>query len=191
MLDDILLKIRQNIAWRTHQIGVESPIRQHMRTIGQHMKWDNIWFCCKPDWFVFNKFRRLCNRDTNSFLLPPLPPNVVAPTTLYSPPSPCSHVYFEIQFVFFRFLFLIGRFLLVFLLFGFLCFLRQDVTFLDVTLLFANSTCARGATSTLWRRRAPPLVCFLHLLPMRAPPRTGLNLNTASRCTFLVAPRWI
>jgi len=27
---------------------------------------DNIWFYCKPDWFVFNQFRRLSNRDTNS-----------------------------------------------------------------------------------------------------------------------------
>ena len=60
--------------------------------------------------------------------------------------------------------------------------------FLNVTFLFAILACARGARGTPWRRRAPTWVCFLHLLPMRALPRTGLNLCTVSRCRFLVAP---
>jgi len=255
-----------------------------------------MWFCCKPDWFVFNLFRRLSNRDTNSFLSPL--PNVVASTTHYSPPSPFCHVYFEVQLVLFRLLFFLRLFLLGFgflwlllrrfltvgvgvvfgcgfssgvflafvlrvipplplqafnyrgrnvlswtgcmcwnvpptervwvhgaawqstpwthprwyscLVFSYFLLRLQDllllrimssqyslvkngvyvIFFLDVSLLFANLACARSARGTPWRRRAPPWVCFLHLLPMRALPRTGLNLYTVSRCTFLVAPRW-
>jgi len=30
---------------------------------------ENILLCCKTDWSVFNEFRRLSNRDTNSFLV--------------------------------------------------------------------------------------------------------------------------
>jgi len=63
------------------------------------------------------------------------------------------------------------------------------VFFFDVTLFFANSACARGARGTPRRRCAPPCVCFLHLFPMRALPRTGPNLYTVLRCTCIVAPK--